>query len=146
MTLSPSVIAFSSGAAFIESRRRLGSTTRVFRTPWTAIIVGAIAGVPAGAIGAPVAATSSAADWSAGTGSRRDPPAAGLEMFNATFAQSMVSDIVEALIFALAYVVIRSLPKRIIGRYEFAAHSRPRVTKTGSSGPVKPVESVLPTE
>lgn len=47
-------------------------------------------------------------------------------MFNATFAQSMVSDIVDkALIFALAFVVIRSLPKRIIGRYEFATHSRP---------------------
>ena len=58
-----------------------------------------------------------------------------------------VSDIVDkALIFALAYVVIRSLPKRIIGRYEFAAHSRPRATKTRGSDPAKPVEAAQPTE
>ncbi|SDS85600.1 energy-coupling factor transport system substrate-specific component [Brevibacterium siliguriense] len=56
VTLSPSVIAFSSGAAFIGAAAGWAARLGVFRTPWTAIIVGAIAGVPAGAIGAPVAA------------------------------------------------------------------------------------------
>ncbi|WP_231939409.1 hypothetical protein [Brevibacterium siliguriense] len=68
-------------------------------------------------------------------------------MFNATFAQSMVSDIVDkALIFALAYIVIQSLPKRIIGRYQFVAHSRPRVMKTHTTEQAEPVESAQPTE
>lgn len=148
VTLSPSVIAFSSGAAFIGAAAGWAARLGVFRTPWTAVIVGAVAGVPAGAIGAPVAAYVFGGGLGAGTGGVvAILQAAGLEMFNATFAQSMVSDIVDkALIFALAYVVIRSLPKRIIGRYEFAAHSRPRATKTRGSDPAKPVEAAQPTE
>ena len=148
MTLSPSVIAFSSGAAFIGAAAGWAARLGVFRTPWTAVIVGAVAGVPAGAIGAPVAAYVFGGGLGAGTGGVvAILQAAGLEMFNATFAQSMVSDIVDkALIFALAYVVIRSLPKRIIARYEFAAHSRPRATKTRGSDPAKPVEAAQPTE
>ena len=146
VTLSPSVIAFSSGAAFIGAAAGWAARLGVFRTPWTAVIVGAVAGYRR-CIGAPSAYVFGGG-LGAGTGGVvAILQAAGLEMFNATFAQSMVSDIVDkALIFALAYVVIRSLPKRIIGRYEFAAHSRPRATKTRGSDPAKPVEAAQLTE
>lgn len=148
VTLSPSVIAFSSGAAFIGAAAGWAARLGVFRTPWTAVIVGAVAGVPAGAIGAPVAAYVFGGGLGAGTGGVvAILQAAGLEMFNATFAQSMVSDIVDkALIFALAYVVIQSLPKRIVGRYEFAAHSRPRTKKTDGPDLTKQAESAQPAE
>lgn len=140
VTLSPSVIAFSSGAAFIGAAAGWAARLGVFRTPWTAVLVGAVAGIPAGAIGAPVAAYVFGGGLGAGTGGVvAILQAAGLEMFNATFAQSMFSDIIDkALIFLLAYVVIRSLPKRIISRYPFAAHSRPRTTSTRGTEPSTP--------
>ena len=144
VTLTPSVIAFSSGAAFIGAAAGWAARLGVFRTPWTAVVVGAVVGVPAGAIGAPVAAYVFGGGLGVGTGGVvAILQAAGLEMFNATFAQSMLSDIVDkALIFTLAYVVVRSLPKRIIGRYPFAAHSRGRsAPATGASRADTPVES-----
>lgn len=137
VTLSPSVIAFSSGAAFIGAAAGWAARLGVFRTPWFAVIAGAVAGVPAGAIGAPVAAYVFGGGLGSGTGGVvAILQAAGLEMFNATFAQSMISDIVDkALIFVLAYVVIRSLPKRILSRYPFTEHSRPR-TRPARQRPV----------
>ena len=144
VTLSPSVIAFSSGAAFIGAAAGWAARLGVFRTPWTAVVVGAVIGVPAGAIGAPVAAYVFGGGLGVGTGGVVAVlQAAGLEMFNATFAQSMLSDIADkALIFTLAYVVVRSLPKRIIGRYPFAAHSRGMSTPpAGPSSAAAPAES-----
>lgn len=56
--------------------------------------------------------------------------AAGLEMLNATLAQSLFSDIIDkALIFALAYVIVRTLPRRIRDRYPFTDHSRARSSR-----------------
>ena len=144
VTLAPSVIAFSSGAAFIGAAAGWAARLGVFRTPWTAVVVGAVVGVPAGAIGAPVAAYVFGGGLGVGTGGVVAVlQAAGLEMFNATFAQSMLSDIADkALIFTLAYVVVRSLPKRIIGRYPFAAHSRGMSTPpAGPSSAAAPAES-----
>lgn len=128
VTLSPSVIAFSSGAAFIGAAAGWAARLGAFRTPWFAVIAGAVAGVPAGALGAPVAAYVFGGGLGSGTGGVvAILQAAGLEMFNATFAQSMFSDIIDkALIFALAYVVLRTLPRRILDRYPFTDHSLPR--------------------
>ncbi|GAA1547010.1 MULTISPECIES: histidine kinase [Brevibacterium] len=128
VTLSPSVIAFSSGAAFIGAAAGWAARLGAFRTPWFAVLTGAIAGIPAGALGAPVAAYVFGGGLGAGTGGVvAILQAAGLEMLNATLAQSLFSDIIDkALIFALAYVVVRTLPRRILDRYPFTDHSLSR--------------------
>ncbi|GAA1848278.1 histidine kinase [Brevibacterium marinum] len=133
VTLSPSVIAFSSGAAFIGAAAGWAARLGAFRTPWFAIITGAVAGIPAGALGAPVAAYVFGGGLGSGTGGVvAILQAAGLEMLNATLAQSLFSDIVDkALIFALAYVVVRTLPRRILDRYPFTDHSLPRKKRVG---------------
>src|SRR5699024_5934535 len=109
---------------FFSSRRRHTRSKRDWSSDVCSsdlVVVGAVVGVPAGALGAPVAAYVFGGGLGVGTGGVvAILQAAGLEMFNATFAQSMLSDIVDkALIFTLAYVVVRSLPKRIIVRYPF---------------------------
>ena len=49
------------------------------------------------------------------------------EHLNATIAQSLFSDVLDkAIIFALAYVIVRSLPRRILDRYPFTGHSLSR--------------------
>lgn len=128
VTLSPSVIAFSSGAAFIGAAAGWAARLGAFRTPWFAVITGAIAGIPAAALGAPVAAYVFGGGLGAGTGGVvAILQAAGLEMLNATLAQSLFSDIVDkALIFSLAYAVVTTLPRRILNRYPFTEHSLPR--------------------
>ena len=131
VTLSPSVIAFSSGAAFIGAAAGWAARLGAFRTPWFAVITGALAGVPAGALGAPVAAYVFGGGLGSGTGGVvAILQAAGLEMLNATLAQSLFSDIIDkALIFALAYTVVRTLPRRILDRYPFTDHSLSRSSR-----------------
>ncbi|WP_350271109.1 histidine kinase [Brevibacterium sp. CBA3109] len=131
VTLSPSVIAFSSGAAFIGAAAGWAARLGAFRTPWFAVIAGALAGIPAGALGAPVAAYVFGGGLGSGTGGVvAILQAAGLEMLNATLAQSLFSDIIDkALIFALAYTVVRTLPRRILDRYPFTDHSLSRSSR-----------------
>ncbi|GAA1633507.1 hypothetical protein GCM10009700_20880 [Brevibacterium sanguinis] len=127
VTLNPSVIAFTTGAAFIGAAAGWAARLGAFRTPWFAVLAGALAGIPAAALGAPVAAYVFGGGLGAGTGGIvAILQAAGQEMLAATLAQSIVSDIIDkALIFGLAYLVLRTLPRRILDRYPFTEHSRP---------------------
>ncbi|MFE2656458.1 histidine kinase [Brevibacterium sp. NPDC059310] len=127
VTLNPSVIAFTTGAAFIGAAAGWAARLGAFRTPWFAVLAGALAGIPAAALGAPVAAYVFGGGLGAGTGGIvAILQAAGQEMLAATLAQSIVSDIIDkALIFGLAYLVLRTLPRRILDRYPFTEHNRP---------------------
>lgn len=134
VTLSPSVIAFSSGAALIGAAAGWAARLGAFRRPWLAVITGAIAGIPAGAFGAPVAAYVFGGGLGTGTGGIvAILQAAGLEMLNATLAQSLFSDVIDkALIFALAFAVLRTLPRRTLDRYPFTDHSLRRRSRVQS--------------
>lgn len=125
VTINPTVIAFTAGAAFIGAAAGWAARLGAFRALWWAVLAGAIAGIPAGALGAPVAAFLFGGGLGVGTGGVvATLQAAGLEMLHATIAQSVVSDIADkALIFALAFVVIWALPRRLRSRYPFTGHS-----------------------
>ena len=126
VTINPGVIAFSTGAAFIGAAAGWAARLGLFRRIWTAVLAGAVAGVPAAALGAPVAAYI----YGGGVGSSTAGvvailQAAGMEMLHATLAQSLVSDIADkALIFALAFAVVHGLPRRITDRYPFTRFTR----------------------
>lgn len=128
IAINPTVIAFSAGAAFIGAGAGWAARLGAFRALWSAVLGGAVAGVPTGALGAPVAAYLFGGGLGAGTGGAVAVlQAAGMEMINATTTQSLISDTVDkALIFGLAFVVLRSLPRRILDRYPFTDHSLPR--------------------
>ncbi|RAD62264.1 histidine kinase, partial [Burkholderia multivorans] len=128
VTLNPSVIAFTTGAAFIGAAAGWAARLGAFRTPWFAVLAGAIAGVPTAALAAPVAAYVFGGGLGTGTGSVvAILQATGQEMLAATMAQSLFSDVLDkAIIFALAYVIVRSLPRRILDRYPFTGHSLSR--------------------
>lgn len=128
VTLNPSVIAFTTGAAFIGAAAGWAARLGAFRTPWFAVLAGAIAGVPTAALAAPVAAYVFGGGLGTGTGSVvAILQATGQEMLAATIAQSLFSDVLDkAIIFALAYVIVRSLPGRILDRYPFTGHSLSR--------------------
>lgn len=125
VTMNPTVIVFTSGAAFVGAAAGWAARIGAFRRVWTAIIAGLVVGVPSGAIGAPVAAFIYGGGLGVGTGGVvATLQAAGLEMLNATTVQSLASDTVDkALIFALAFLVVRGLPRRLTDRYRFAEHS-----------------------
>lgn len=128
VTLNPSVIAFTTGAAFIGAAAGWAARLGAFRTPWFAVLAGAIAGVPTAALAAPVAAYVFGGGLGTGTGSVvAILQATGQEMLAATITQSLISDVLDkAIIFALAYVIVRSLPRRILDRYPFTGHSLSR--------------------
>lgn len=125
VTINPTVIVFTAGGAFVGAAAGWAARLGAFRRFWTALIAGLVVGVPAGAVGAPVAAFVYGGGLGVGTGTVvATLQAAGLEMLQATTAQSLFSDTIDkALIFLLAFFVLRSLPKRIVGRYAFAWHS-----------------------
>ena len=125
VTINPTVIAFTAGAAFVGAAAGWAARLGAFRAAWSAVIAGAIVGVPSGALGAPVAAFLFGGGLGVGTGSIvATLQAAGLEMLNATTVQSLASDTADkALIFLLAFLVLRTLPRRIVGRYPLAMRS-----------------------
>lgn len=126
LTLGPSTIAFTAGAAFAGAAAGWAARTGAFKRIWTAIIAGLIVGVPAGAIGAPVAAYIYGGGLGVGTGGVvATLQAAGLEVVNATTIQSLASDTIDkALIFLLAFLVLRSLPQRILRKAPYARFSQ----------------------
>ena len=132
VTINPTVIAFTAGAAFVGAAAGWAARLGAFRAPWWAALAGAIAGIPSGALGAPVAAFVFGGGLGVGTGGIvATLQAAGLEMLNATTVQSLASDTADkAIIFVLALLVLRTLPKRIVSRYPLAMRSlaghRPR--------------------
>lgn len=125
VTINPTVIAFTAGAAFIGAAAGWAAQLKAFRAIWWAVLAGAVAGIPAGALGAPVAAFVFGGGLGVGTGGVvATLQAAGLEMFYATTVQSLLSDIGDkAIIFALAFVILWALPKRLLRRYPFTRHS-----------------------
>lgn len=125
VTINPTVIAFTAGAAFVGAAAGWAARLGAFRAPWWAVLAGAIAGIPGGALGAPVAAFVFGGGLGVGTGGIvATLQAAGLEMLNATTVQSLASDTADkAIIFLLAFLVLRALPKRIVRRYPLAMRS-----------------------
>lgn len=143
VAINPTVIAFTAGAAFVGAAAGWAARLGAFRAIWSAVIAGAIVGVPSGALGAPVAAFLFGGGLGVGTGSIvATLQAAGLEMLNATTVQSLTSDTVDkAIIFLLAFLVLRTLPKRIVRRYPLAMRSlAPRRT----AAPPAPVAAESP--
>lgn len=132
VTLNPSVIAFTTGAAFIGAAAGWAARLGAFRTPWFAVLAGAVAGVPTAALAAPVAAYVFGGGLGMGTGSVvAILQATGQQMLAATLTQSLISDVLDkAIIFVLAYVIVRSLPRRILDRYPFTGHSLPKRART----------------
>ncbi|GAA2180516.1 hypothetical protein GCM10009847_18710 [Leucobacter tardus] len=136
VTINPTVIAFTAGAAFVGAAAGWAAKLGAFRAPWWAILAGLIAGIPGGALGAPVAAFVFGGGLGVGTGGVvATLQAAGLEMLHATTVQSLVSDTADkAIIFLLAFLVLRSLPRRIVDRYPLARRSlrrrRPEPVRT----------------
>lgn len=125
VTINPTVIAFTAGAAFVGAAAGWAARIGAFRAPWWAVLAGAVAGIPGGALGAPVAAFVFGGGLGVGTGGIvATLQAAGLEMLNATTVQSLASDTADkAIIFLLAFLVLRALPKRIVRRYPLAMRS-----------------------
>lgn len=125
VTINPTVIFFTAGAAFIGAAAGWAARIGAFRAVWWAVIAGAVAGIPAGALGAPVAAYMFGGGLGVGTsGVVATFQAAGLEMLHATTLQSLASDTADkAIIFLLAFLVLWALPRRILGRYPFTRHS-----------------------
>lgn len=125
VTINPTVIFFTAGAAFIGAAAGWAARIGAFRAVWWAVIAGAVAGIPAGALGAPVAAYMFGGGLGVGTGGVVATfQAAGLEMLHATTLQSLASDTADkAIIFLLAFLVLWALPRRILGRYPFTRHS-----------------------
>lgn len=138
VAINPTVIAFTAGAAFVGAAAGWAARLGAFRAIWSAVIAGAIVGVPSGALGAPVAAFLFGGGLGAGTGSIvATLQAAGLEMLNATTVQSLTSDTVDkAIIFLLAFLVLRTLPKRIVRRYPLAMRSLAPSRAAASPAPV----------
>ncbi|WP_053387173.1 hypothetical protein [Leucobacter japonicus] len=137
VAINPTVIAFTAGAAFVGAAAGWAARLGAFRAIWSAVIAGAIVGVPSGALGAPVAAFLFGGGLGVGTGSIvATLQAAGLEMLNATTVQSLTSDTVDkAIIFLLAFLVLRTLPKRIVRRYPLAMRSLTRRPAAVSPAP-----------
>lgn len=129
VTVNPTVIAFTAGAAFVGAAAGWAARLGAFRAVWWAVIAGAIAGVPSGAVGAPVAAFLFGGGLGVGTGGVvAAMQAAGLEMLHATTLQSLASDTADkAIIFLLAFLVLRTLPRRILDRYPFTRFSLARL-------------------
>lgn len=127
VTINPTVIAFTAGAAFIGAAAGWAARIGAFRAIWSAVLIGLVAGIPAGALGAPVAAFVFGGGLGVGTGGVvATMQAAGMEMLAATTVQSLLSDTADkALIFLLALLVLRALPLRLLGRYPFTRHSLP---------------------
>lgn len=127
VTINPTVIAFTAGAAFIGAAAGWAARIGSFRAGWAALLTGLVAGIPAGALGAPVAAFVFGGGLGVGTGGVvATMQAAGLEMLYATTLQSLLSDTADkALIFLLALLVLRALPLRLLGRHPFTRHSLP---------------------
>ncbi|MFD5599080.1 histidine kinase [Leucobacter sp. NPDC058333] len=125
VTINPTVIAFTAGAAFVGAAAGWAARIGAFRAAWWAVLAGAVAGIPGGALGAPVAAFVYGGGLGVGTGGIvATLQAAGLEMLNATTVQSLASDTADkAIIFLLAFLVLRTLPKRIVSRYPLAMRS-----------------------
>lgn len=125
VTINPTLIAFTAGAAFIGAAAGWAARLGAFRALWSAVIAGLIAGIPGGALGAPVAAFVFGGGLGVGTGGAvAGLQAAGLEMLHATTVQSLLSDTADkALIFLIAFLVLRALPYRIVRRYPLARRS-----------------------
>lgn len=127
VTLGPSLLPFTAGAAFIGAAAGWAARLGLFRRVWSAVVAGAVVGVPAGAIAAPVAAYVYGGGLGVGTGSVvATLQAAGLEMISATTVQSLASDTADkAIVFAIAALVVRSLPRRVTRGYPFSRWSLP---------------------
>lgn len=127
VTLNPTVIAFTAGATFIGAAAGWAARLGAFRAIWSVVLAGALAGVPTGALGAPVAAFLFGGGLGVGTGGViATLQAAGLEMLYATTVQSLISDVADkTIIFILAFVIILGLPRRLLRRYPFVRHSFP---------------------
>ncbi|UOR02160.1 histidine kinase [Leucobacter allii] len=125
VTVNPTVIAFTAGAAFVGAAAGWAARIGAFRAVWWAVLAGAIVGLPSGALGAPVAAFVFGGGLGVGTGGIvATLQAAGLEMLHATTLQSLASDTADkAVVFLLAFLALRTLPRRIVGRYPMAMRS-----------------------
>ncbi|MCD7100749.1 histidine kinase [Pseudoclavibacter sp. 13-3] len=135
VTLGPSVIPFTAGAAFVGAAAGWAARLGAFRHLWSAIIAGAVIGIPTGAIAAPVAAYVYGGGLGVGTGGLvATLQAAGLEMLNATTVQSLISDTADkAIVFVLACVLLRTLPQRVLRRYPFTRWSLPKSAAAASA-------------
>lgn len=129
VTINPTLIAFTAGAAFIGAAAGWAAQLGAFRALWRTIIAGAVIGIPAGVLGAPVAAFIFGGGLGVGTGGVvATLQAAGMEMLQATFTQAIFSDVADkVIIFVLVYVVVASLPKRLLGRFPFGKRAVTRV-------------------
>lgn len=127
VTINPSLIPFSAGAAFIGAAAGWAARTGAFRRLWTAILAGGVAGIPAGLLGAPVAAYVFGGGLGVGTGGVVAAfQAAGASMLAATTLQAIPSDIIDkAIVFAVAFLAFRAVPQRLRSRFAFTAHSLP---------------------
>lgn len=127
MTLSPSVIAFTAGAAFVGAAAGWAARLGAFRRPWWAVVAGALIGIPAGLIGTAVAVTLFMGGLGLGTGGTvAGLQAAGLNLWEAATLQGVLSDIADkAIIFLVAFGVVWALPRRMRSRLPFAKHSVP---------------------
>ncbi|MCH8564104.1 histidine kinase [Nesterenkonia sp. YGD6] len=126
VTINPTVIAFTAGAAFIGAAAGWAARLGGFRRIWWAVIAGALAGIPAGLIATPVAAFIYGGGLGVGTGSVVAAlQGAGASMLGAATIQGLGSDIADkAIIFALAFLVIAALPSRLRSRFPFTEHSK----------------------
>lgn len=127
VTLSPSVIAFTGGAAFVGAAAGWAARLGAFRRPWWPIIAGALVGIPAGLVGTAVAVTLFMGGLGLGTGGAvAGLQAAGLGLWEAATLQGVLSDIADkAIIFVVAFGVVWALPKRMRSRLPFTRHSVP---------------------
>lgn len=125
VTINPTVIAFTAGAAFIGAAAGWAARLGGFRRIWWAVAAGALAGAPTGLIATPVAAFIYGGGLGVGTGSIVAAlQGAGASMLGAATVQGLGSDVADkAIIFALAFLVIAALPKRLRSRFPFTEHS-----------------------
>ncbi len=139
VTINPTVIAFTAGSAFIGAAAGWAARLGGFRRIWWAVIAGAVAGIPTGLIATPVAAFIYGGGLGVGTGSLVAAlQGAGSSMLEAATIQGLGSDVADkAIIFALAFLVIAALPKRLRSRFPFTEHSMVRRRNTSSAEPAR---------
>lgn len=116
LTLNPTVIPFAAGAAAVGALAGLVTRWGLVRRAATAIPAGAVTGLVAGVLAAPVAAYVFGGGLGVGTGSVVALlQATGQSMLGATTVQSLLSDPLDkAISFALVWAALRAAPRSAV--------------------------------
>lgn len=115
LTINPSTIPFSAGAACVGLLAGLAGKYGLFEKLWTVILAGAITGIVAGLLGAPIAAFVFGGGMGIGTGGVVAAlQAAGNSILEATTLQSLLSDPLDKTIaFVMVWLIALSIPHRL---------------------------------